>query len=171
MAPDLTTVYSATPAHYEQTLAAMVLWREARGLPPKIRHDGYRGILHVILNRMRDQRWPDQVHAVILQPYQFSSFNYRRDVSTGQTICDPNSVKWPSSKQPLDWAAFLDACAVAADPGEDNTGGANHYHDDSIDPPVKAWLGERGTADQLRSMKTVKIGPLVFYKIQPLEKR
>lgn len=153
------------PPHYEQTLAAMVLWREARGINQSIRMNGFRAILHVIKNRMADRRWPDTMHAVILQPYQFSSFNAK--VGKGGVItCDPNAVKWPESKRPTEWQAFIEACAVVADPGPDNTGGANHYHDSSIQPPFKKWLGPSGTLDQLEAMRTARIGPLLFYKIE-----
>lgn len=152
-------------AAYDQTLAALVLWREARGVTPIQRAGAYRGILHVILNRMADPRWPDTMRDVILQPYQFSSFNYSLDKVSKQMTCDPNSVKWPKEKNAADWLAFLDACAVVNSPGPDPTGGANHYHDVSIDPPHKAWLGPSATAADLERKKTKEIGPLRFYKI------
>ena len=150
---------------YDQNLAAIVLWREARGVLSIQRHNAYRGILHVIMNRMADDRWPEAMRDVILQPYQFSSFNYAVDSKSKQMVCDQNAVKWPKEKSPGDWQAFLDACSVVNDPGPDPTGGANHYHDTSIDPPYKAWLGGNATLADLEAKKTARIGPLVFYKL------
>ena len=154
-------------AAYDQNLAAIVLWREARGVSSIRRTEVFRGIMHVILNRMADaeKRWPRTIRDVILQPYQFSSFNYAENKLLRTVTCDPNAVKWPKEKNPADWAAFLDACAVVNDPGFDLTQGANHYHDTSIAPPYVAWLGKDATLADLQKRKTVQIGPIVFYKI------
>ncbi len=152
-------------AAYDQNLAALVLWREARGVPSDRRTLAFRGILHVITNRMADKRWPDTFRDVILQPYQFSSFNFVENVQLRTMTCDPNAVKWPLEKNRADWLSFMTACETVNNPGTDPTHGANHYHDTSIPPPFKAWLGKEATLEDLLKKKTVQIGPLVFYKI------
>lgn len=150
---------------YDSTVAAVVLWREARGVTSIQRTGAYRGIMHVILNRIADPRWPDTIRDVVFQPYQFSSFNFTWDKVGKKMTCDPNAVKWPQERNAGEWPAFLEACAVVNDPGSDPTGGANHYHDTSIDPPYKAWLGAGATLAELEKCRTARIGPLVFYRI------
>ncbi len=133
-------------------MACLCLWREARGqsMPAKA------AVLAVIRNRVQDKRWPDTEWEVVLQPYQFSSFNAN----------DANAVKFPLPKNKADWQAWLDCQAVVetslqADP----TMGANHYHDSSIPAPFKQWLGPGATEADLLKKLTVKIGSFSFYKL------
>lgn len=98
---------------YDQMLAAVCLWREGRGEGD----EGMRAIYHVILNRVKDPRWPNRIEAVILQPAQFSCMN----------LGDKNSIVWPMQRKPGDWQAFLKAVEIVRNPGPDPTGGANHY--------------------------------------------
>jgi len=113
-----------TAESYELVLTALCLWREARGEP----REAKRGVLWVIRNRAQDHahRWPLSPVQVILQSAQFSSF------SSG----DPNAVKFPKPDDP----SWLECCSVVDDPGEDPTGGANHYH--SLAGPHSVWWAQ-----------------------------
>ena len=127
-----------THFEYQNTLSALALWRESRSHPFCMP-----ALYHVILNRLRDRRWPDDIVGVILQPKQFSSFN----------ADDPNAVKWPKTGL-ASWQCAMNA---VTDPGDDPTGGANHYH--SYPAGHKSWP-RWATAETL----TVEIGPFHFYK-------
>jgi Cell Wall Hydrolase len=140
---------------YEQWLAALCLWREARGSSLQ----ALTGIWNVLLNRVNDpgHRWSRTLPGVIMQPEQFSSFNKS----------DPNSVKFPMPPQPgnptsPDWRAWLDCqtvveVAIEADP----THGATNYvsvdKNGDIPEGAKAWA----TEDKF----TVAIGAFRFYKL------
>ena len=131
--------------NYDQFIAALCIWREARGasMPAKA------GVWHVIQNRASDaaHRWPKTLAGVVLQPFQFSSFNHN----------DPNAVRLPVPDS-SEWPAWLDCCAVVGatlDP--DPTGGANMYHSFSAEAQYPAW------ADA--SKLTATIGPFKFYKL------
>lgn len=133
---------------YEEFLAALCLWREARGcsLPCLT------AIWWVIQNRAMDSRdrWPKSIPGVILQHAQFSSF----------TAGDPNATKFPMAT-PIgnaDWAAWLDCMvAVTTSLGPDPTNGGTNY--ESIPDPAErpAW------ADP--SKITLELGPFRFYKL------
>lgn len=131
---------------------ALCLWREARNQP----REAIQAVYSVIRNRMADPRWPKTGAGVVLQPRQFSCFNAN----------DPQAGKFPrvdavgELEQP-----FLDCLAIVTADAPDNTGGANHYHDASIQPPYKAWLGVQATAADLRAKQTASYGALRFYKI------
>src|SRR6185369_2678542 len=105
-------------------------------------------------------RWPKTLAGVVLQPFQFSSFNRN----------DANVVAWPKATTTLapsaDWIAWLNCGAVYdAAIGADPTSGATHYHDKSIAPPAVAWLGPGKTVADLEALKTCEIGKLAFYRI------
>lgn len=53
------------------TLLAATVLGEAEGES----YDGKRAVAHVVMTRVADERWPDDVHGVILQPWQFSCWN------------------------------------------------------------------------------------------------
>lgn len=124
---------------YEQIIAALTVWREARGESQAAKL----GVYWVILNRRRDPRWPNTISQVCLQPKQFSSFN----------ILDPNASKFPSPDE-YSWA---ESCEVVYSPGlTDPTDGANHYHSGLA---TKKWaLDNKGKI-------TAKIGAFTFYKL------
>lgn len=140
------------PLKNELFIAAFCLWREARNqsLPAKA------AVFAVLKNRVADPRWPNTLWEVVLQPKQFSSFN----------ADDPNAAKWPMPKNPQDWLAWLGAQAVVEAPlTSDPTMGANHYHDSSVPPPFKAWLGPGATEADLLKKLTLKLGSFSFYKL------
>ena len=127
-----------TISDYEHTLAALMLWRESRSHPHCMA-----AIYHVVLHRMQDRRWPNDMAGVILQRKQFSSFNSN----------DPNAVKWPRAGS----NPFAIAMATIDFPGDDPTGGANHYHSYTPGHEHWPWWAKPETM-------TVKIGPFRFYR-------
>jgi hypothetical protein len=133
---------------YDQFMLALCLWRESRSHP-----EAYSAIKHVILNRAARRKLP--VHRVILQPWQFSSFN----------ALDANSSKFPQDNQGADWRAWLQAVNCVTSDTEDPTSGADHYHDQSIEPPVRAWLGAGRRREELTARQTARIGPFTFYRL------
>lgn len=114
----------APSALLNRFLLALCIWREARGETPR----GRRLVGQVIVNRVCDKRWPNTVEGVILQPWQFSSFNKN----------DPNVALYPTSTDPS-WPD----CVAAADAVLDEAAiftNANHYHVAGLDP---AWRDAR----------------------------
>jgi N-acetylmuramoyl-L-alanine amidase len=105
----------------DRFLLSLCIFREARGEPLAAK----RAVAHVILNRVRAPGFPKTVAKVIMQPNAFSCF--RKD--------DANYAKLPDPRNAAEWAAFEECCAVAEDPGEDNTGGAVFYHSPMAAPP------------------------------------
>jgi N-acetylmuramoyl-L-alanine amidase len=117
-------------------ITALTLYREARGESA----EGRRAVLHTILNRVQDKRWPDSPARVCLQPWQFSCFNRN----------DPNASIIPSP----DDLVFQKCCELVENPGDDPTGGANHYCTTAVKPK---W------ADPAKV--TARIGGHVFYRL------
>ncbi len=138
---------------YDKVLCALTIWREARGESQQARN----GVFHVILNRAAQspkEGWPSTVHAVCVQPWQFSCWNKG----------EPASVTWPLEKNKADWQAWEEIQQMIESPLlADPTNGGNFYHDDSISPPFKQWLGESATLEDLQAKHTVDIGSLSFY--------
>lgn len=136
---------------YDEWLAALCIWREARGesLAAKT------GVWHVIQNRTADEqrRWPRTIAGVILQHAQFSSF----------LQSDPNCVRFPIQPMPpqtasADWDAFLDCQTVVESPlNADPTQGANSYESLPEGAKRPAWA----TVEAL----TCQIGAIRFYRI------
>ena len=126
----------------EKQLLALCLWREARGESLEAQH----AVAAVILNRTRDpkRRWPKTIRSVILQPWQFSSFNSN----------DVNSSKYPGPGD-NSWLSCCTAAAAALRPASlDPTRGANHYHDRSVLPK---WSNPKAL--------TTSIGAFRFYRL------
>jgi spore germination cell wall hydrolase CwlJ-like protein len=123
---------------YDKFIAALCLWREARGCT----QDARRAVLHVILNRSRDKRYPRVLSEVVLQRAQFSSFN----------AGDPNASKLPH----WDDAAWRQCCELVEEPGADPTGGATHYESCPENGEPK-WADDR--------KRTAVIGPFEFYRL------
>ena len=93
---------------------ARTVYGEARGEPDT----GQRAVAHVILNRLRDKRWPDSIKDVCLQPKQFSCWNED----------DPNRERILSAS--LDASSFrlcAIACLEALEAPTDITEGSTHY--------------------------------------------
>lgn len=141
---------------YGELMMAITIWREARGEPMR----GKIGVGEVIRNRRDDpRRWKDTIIEVVLQPWQFSSWNMfvRKEVFQilkGWTIFkgDPNAIKWPKEDD-QSWLESLEAMSsVRAD--SQTTYGANHYHAKSVKP---RWA---------RGQSPVQVfGNHIFYKL------
>jgi spore germination cell wall hydrolase CwlJ-like protein len=92
---------------------------------PRDESDAY-AIAHVIMNRVREKRWPDDISGVCLQPKQFSCWNggewtdRLRKVST--------SDRWLRRCMEI-------AKEVASGEHADPTMGSNHYFATYIAPP------------------------------------
>jgi len=109
----------------DQDLLALVIWREARGET----HDAKFAVGCSIRNRVQHPRWWGRsYHTVILDPWQYSSFNAN----------DSNSQKFP---HPGDEAfADCEAAASSVISGDaDTTGGAVSYFDKSLDAHPPKW--------------------------------
>jgi spore germination cell wall hydrolase CwlJ-like protein len=107
----------------ERFMLALCVWREARGETER----GQELVAQVILNRVRDLRWPDTVVGVVTQRWQFSAFN----------AGDPNALLFPSESDPS-W----DCCVNAADlilQTQKPITTANHYCVKDLCPP---WFDE-----------------------------
>lgn len=136
--------------NYDLMIAALCIWREARSESAA----AMTGVWHVIQNRAFDdkKRWPRDFADVVLQPYQFSSFNAN----------DPNAVLWPSRAHTQDWAAFQRCILVVSSAlNADPTGGSNMYHSYpnamKTDPVWPKWATDQAFA--------CEIGPFKFYRL------
>lgn len=122
---------------YEEFMLALCVWREGRGEP----FEGKQFIAQTIRNRAKDKkRWPNDIVRVILQPKQFSSFNYD----------DPQTQKFPF---PAD--KTWDECyrAITEMPEIAETG-VNHYHVIGL---KKKW--------DINPKWTKTIGNHIFFKL------
>jgi spore germination cell wall hydrolase CwlJ-like protein len=120
---------------YDLVMAALTLWREARGEP----REGKVAIWHVILNRI-NAGWGNTVVDIVLAPKQFSCYN----------LDDPQVNLYPKHNDP----AWLECWSVVN--GEDANpvdGAKNYFNPDGADP---AW------AKQL--VEVARIGRHVFYR-------
>ena len=108
---------------------ARTMWGEARGEGAT----GMAAVGHVIMNRVADRRWPSTVEGVVTQRFQFSAWNE----------ADPNRAKLLAVTDAD--AAFRVAQAFATaiyfrDPAlPDTTGGATHYHSNSLPAVLVPW--------------------------------
>lgn len=142
-----------TQLTYEQWLASLCIWREARNLYTNY-PSALSGVWWVINNRLNDtkHRWPRTISGIILQPFQFSSFN-ANNVEANKFPTQPN----PDLAASSDWSAFLHCMLVVSEPlGQDITKGANMYESE---PPDKrpSWA--------IPELLTITIGSIRFYKI------
>jgi spore germination cell wall hydrolase CwlJ-like protein len=107
----------------DRFLLALCIYREARGEPLH----GKELVAWTILGRAYDvkHRWPTTIAGVILQPWQFSSFN--KD--------DPNAVQFPIGNASL---AAWNECVAVADHALSSPPPVvvNHYHVTGLQP---AW--------------------------------
>lgn len=94
-------------------ILALAVYRESRGES----YQGKLAVAHVILNRVRDARWPDTVRDVILQPWQFSAFNKN----------DSQVTVFPKAEFDSAWEESFRAAQEALAGGVDLTHGSNHY--------------------------------------------
>ena len=97
-----------------EALACLVLnvYHEARGEP----FLGQVAVAEVVLNRVEDTRWPNDVCGVIYQPYQFSW------TISGTVRAPSDLVAYHRAKQAVEWA--IDNRSITA----------THYHHRDIIP-------------------------------------
>ena len=144
-----------TLMRFDQWLAALCIWREARGAGEQ----AWNAIWWVINNRSQDpqRRWPRTVVGVIEQHAQFSSMT---------NLGDADLVAWPVEPTPpqnpgADWVAFQGICesvVTVAPIGTDPTGGAVYY--ESYPAPPDATKMPWFDLEKL----TVTIGRIRFYR-------
>jgi spore germination cell wall hydrolase CwlJ-like protein len=111
-------VYSMT----EIFIVALCLFREARSEGV----EGMQRVYDVIANRAADpdQRWPTSRMGVVLQPNQFSCFNFR----------DGQSAVFPQPKTVSEWLAWIQAMRIVQR-GVVVMSNINHYHHKDLAPP------------------------------------
>lgn len=106
-----------------QSVACMAqnMWFEARGSS----FEDQLAVANVVLNRVRDTRYPNDICEVIWQPYQFSWTHDGRS----------DKVRLRSPRDQRIWERIVATAAAAVD-GEvrDPTGGATHYHANYVRP-------------------------------------
>jgi N-acetylmuramoyl-L-alanine amidase len=103
--------------------------------------DGMRGmeaVASVVMNRVRDPRWPDNVCDVVYQPSQFS-WTLKKSLRT--------------MKMKHDWKTLAVATMALDGTLIDKTGGATHYHAVYVTP---RW----GLVYEF----TVQVGQHLFYR-------
>ncbi len=106
------------PTLHDLDIMARTLYGEARGEGRL----GLRAVAHVIMNRVRDPRWPDNPASVCLQKFQFSCWNAAGEQSQKSNL---QAIDFDRLCQSFCYQA---AVGVALDDDEyDITGGANHY--------------------------------------------
>lgn len=132
---------------YPYFLAALCVWREGRNQSQNAR----RGIWWVLQNRVGKPMFRPTLESVVLQPWQFSSFN----------ATDPNVTKFPNPLVQVDWLAWLEILAIAESPDTDPTNGAVYYESFPIEDldvirGKDSWFAK----DKL----TVQIDQVRFYR-------
>lgn len=109
-------------------------------------------VASVIMNRMRDSRWPNTPEEVCLQRLQFSCWNDGSPRIAKMTSPEQHGVKEST------WADCMRASLEAAwNLQPDSTGGANHY----LAPSSLSRLPSWATADK----QTARIGNHLFYRL------
>lgn len=127
----------------EIDVLARTIWGEARGEGP----NGMMAVAEVIITRVKHaKRWPNDVISVCQQPFQFSCWN-ENDPNLGKLLAVDDTD--------ATFAAALDIAQLAVDGLLQNTTkGADHYHEQSINP---RWAH--------RETPVAVIGRHKFYKL------
>ncbi len=130
---------------YDYIIACLCNWREARGEPMAAKV----AQAWTVKNRVLKAGWMGKdVCSVVLKPYQFSAFN------SG----DVNSTKFPMPAD-ISWLECREAVQDVWDgTAQDNTMGATHYFDSSLDLHLPAWAKDGSM------VQTISIGGLRFWK-------
>lgn len=112
-----------------QTLT-LTLLGEARGEEV----EGRIAVANVIRNRMRDDRWPDDIKGVCFQPMQFSCWqtiggaaNYKALWQMAERMVNGSPLKSSFAADALVNETRWIADGIIAGVTRDRTGGANHY--------------------------------------------
>src|SRR6185312_320831 len=114
----------------DQQVMARTLYGEARGGGETL----MRCTGHVIMNRVRDNRWPDSPAKVCLQPHQFSCWS-----GAPAILPDFHTMMMADLNDPLFLQANIIALSCMGDRySEDITKGANMYYAQTISAP--SWV-------------------------------
>lgn len=98
---------------------AIAIYFEARGEPL----DGQFAVAEVILNRVEDRRYPDDICSVVFDDYQFSFANSNTTPSLPDPRTDPSAKRSIRvAKESLDNGPVLGISST-------------HYHEKSVSPP------------------------------------
>jgi|TARA_R110002074_G_scaffold114847_3_gene245529 spore germination cell wall hydrolase CwlJ-like protein len=134
--------------HPEEKCLALNIYFEARGsiLADKA------GVADVVMNRVRDSRYPDTICKVVKQGYKHPNGAMKRHKCQFSWYCDGKS------DTPADLDRWYEAQTIAwfmskADKFRSITEGATHYHADYVEP---SW------AESLQIIG--KIGTHIFYR-------
>ena len=136
---------------HDQWILALTLWRECRGESTR----GKVAAAEVIVERVKDSRWPDTICGVCLQPWQFSCYNKN----------DPNASKLPGVED-LVFPECQDIALFVT--GGDNrkeyfidkeVKGANHY--------LARWMKSKNKLPKWAQGKkpVAEIGSHIFFKL------
>ena len=114
-------IAQAASAGQQLDCLAEAVYFEARGEPIS----GQLAVAHVVLNRVSDPRWPNNMCSVVHQRYQFSYY-------------------WDGKPELIDdrqaYSAARMVALYAASGGIDITEGATHYHSLSVRPLWAKYL-------------------------------
>jgi N-acetylmuramoyl-L-alanine amidase len=126
-------------------LLALCIWREARGETWKTKL----AVGCSVRNRVQHPTWwGHDYRSVILDPWQYSSFN----------ASDPNSNKWPNDDD-SNWLESLEAASLIINGNTtDTTGGSTSYYDRSLDDTPPKW------ASSPEMVKMRDNGAMHFYR-------
>ena len=127
---------------------AMAIYFEARGEPMV----GQVAVAQVVINRVTDYRYPDDICAVVKEGYYYSWDKNKpiKDKCQFSFWCDGKPETIEDSKT---WNESYMLATLLVNGMYDFTHGASHYHNDSVHP---YW------ADHLK--RTVTIDNHIFYK-------
>jgi N-acetylmuramoyl-L-alanine amidase len=158
------------PLGLQGTYLALTMWAEARSEG----RAGMNAVGHVIMNRVRNDRWGDSVQGVVKADRQFSCWNARDPNlkkmqemwQLDQRIAklEPYSDEWNNAIEEMqadgthaEWLKYQEAkklaARIVAGQGRDPTGGSLFYHTTGVDP---VW--NRG------QQVVAKIGSHLFYR-------
>ena len=118
-------------------ILARAIFGEARGGSEELKI----AVAQTILNRVRDNRWPNTLEKVILQPRQFSCFN--------ENDLNYPKVQNPEAYEPEIWQECLGvAQGVLKGRYRDLANGANHYHTNAVNP---SWSRGEDPVNQIEN--------------------
>ena len=126
---------------------ALNIYFEARGEPDVF---AMAAPAHVVLNRVKDNRYPNDICAVVKQSKTYRG-NPIRNQCQFSWYCDGRSDR-PLDRNAFEFSVFI-ACLVLTGRIEDVTHGATHYHADYVNPQ---WA--------IVKTLTAKIGSHLFYR-------
>ena len=128
---------------------ATAVYFEARGEP----FVGQSAVAHVVLNRVMDPRFPDDICSVVMQgpTYAWKPDFPIRNMCQFSYYCDGKSDQ-PTDEQAWQ-TAVLAAYGSMTGRTYDPTDGATHYHADYVNPE---WADVK--------YKTVRINDHIFYR-------